>query len=208
MKTADAPLDPARMTALLRDSVLTIGPEDMGLSPTDCPQVWGVMMELGEPEVVVSLAALVDGSVSIYLSDGAGVIGCGLHPDVRMAAAKMLHVAQQVVDFCMPAADHPMPRAHQVCFHLLTSRGVLIGEATRAELDEGETELAELYCAGHGVIGLVELLGAGVDLIDEMHLAQAAQSGMPAVDVQAFKARGRGCRILPYVGNVVRRSRN
>ncbi|MGE0115492.1 MAG: hypothetical protein AB7T07_11515 [Steroidobacteraceae bacterium] len=213
MKKVDAPLDPAGMTAMLRDGVLAIGPEDIGLNPTDCPQVWGVMMELGEADVVVSLAALVDGSVSIYLSDGAGVIGCGLHPDVRLAAIKMLHVAEQAAGLCTPATEHPMPGANQVCFHLLTTHGILTGEASRAELDDGEAELAELYYAGHGVIGLVELLGAGVDLIDEMRLAQAgaqsgSQTGQESAGNQEFKARGRGCRILPYVGNVVRRSQN
>jgi hypothetical protein len=217
MKKFDAPLDPVKMTAMLREGVLAIGPEDIGLTSGDCPRVWGAMMELGDAGVVVSLVVLADGSVSIYLTDGGGVIGCGLHPDVRVAAAKMLHSAEQVVAQCVPTDLYPMPNEHQVCFYLLTSQGVLRGTADRAELDEGAVALAELYYAGHGVIGMVELLGAGVDLVDEMRLAEnasrreadaAGKEGDNCTGVQEFKARGRGCRILPYVGNVVRRSRN
>ncbi len=208
------------MTAMLRAGVLAITPEDIGLSPTNCPGVWGVMMELGIDEVVASLVVLADGSVSIYLSDGQGVIGCGLHPDVRTAAAKMLQVAGQAVSQCVPMDSYPMPRSERVRFYLLTCAGILGAEAARAELDDGAVDLAELYYAGHGVIGVVELLGAGVDLVDEMRLAEMAslngtseadmemriESGQPGM--QQFKARGRGCRILPYVGTVARRSHN
>ncbi len=222
MKKVAAVLDSAKMTSMLRSGVLAIGPEDIGLDPHDCPQVWGVMMELGDAHVVVSLVALVDGSVSIYLSDGDGVIGCGLHPDVRLAAAKMLRIADHTIDDCQPADIYPMPGPDQVRFYLLTSRGIVTAAASRADLDDGALALAELYYAGHGVIGMVELLGAGVDLVDEMRLAESAgrreQQAFNAVagqhaelsvqGVQAVKARGRGCRILPYVGNVVRRSQN
>jgi hypothetical protein len=217
MKKSDAPLDPAKMTAMLRDGVLAIGPEDIGLTGMDCPRVWGAMMELNDAGVVVSLVALLDGSVSVYLSDGGGVIGCGLHPDVRAAAAKMLQVAEQVADECVPTDRYPAPTDQQGRFYLLTTQGVLSGTADRAELDEGAEPLAELYYAGHGVIGMVELLGAGVDLIDEMRLAETAaqREASPVgtdvesrIGVQEFKARGRGCRILPYVGTVARRSQN
>jgi len=217
MKKMDA-LDPATMTGLLREGVLAIRPEHIGLTTATCPSVWGVMMELADADVVVSLVALVDGSVSIYLSDGSGVIGCGLHPDVRAVAAKMLHVAAQVVDQCQPTERCLTPTHHQVRFHLLTINGLFSGVANRAELDEGAEALAELYYAAHGVIGMVELLGAGVDLVDEMRLAQttAQHDGgtdlvshiTSRVDEPEFKARGRGCRILPYVGAVARRSRS
>ncbi len=215
MKKAVAPLDPAKMTTLLRAGVLALGPADIGLTAANTPSVWGVMMEFGDAEVVVSLVALLDGSVSIYLSNGAGVIGCGLHPDVRTAAAKMLRLAEPAMAFCAPAAEQPLPVEQRVCFYLLTQRGILGCDASRADLDEGAVALAELYYAGHGIIGMVELLGAGVDLVDEMQLAEnAAQRDAPVVDADASpstqqsKARGRGCRILPYVGNAVRRSQH
>lgn len=216
MKKMDAPLDPAAMAGMLRARVFALGPADIKLTAATCPLVWGAMMEFAEAGVVVSLVVLLDGSVSVYLSDGSGVIGCGLHPDVRTTASKMLRIAEQVVGECAPTDVYPMPLDHQVRFHLLTTQGVLGATADRAQLDEGAEALAELYYAGHGVIGMVELLGAGVDLVDEMRLAETAHNpaaGAGAdtetqIGVQEQKGRGRGCRILPYVGAVARRSQN
>lgn len=220
MKKNAAALDPAKMTTMLRAGVLAIEPEDIGLTRSACPRVWGVMMELGEAEVVVSLVALLDGSVSIYLSDGNGVLGCGLHPDVRLAAAKMLNIAAQTVDAGEPVASYPMPGDGHVRFYLLTDGGVVMIDGDRQQLNDGEFELAELYYAGHSVIDIVELLGAGVDLVDEMRLAESANKRQAHGDTtdgeilmtqqaaQELKVRGRRCRILPYVGNVVRRSQN
>lgn len=219
MKKNAAALDPAKMTTILRAGVLAIQPEDIGLTRSACPRVWGVMMELGEAEVVVSLVALLDGSVSIYLSDGNGVLGCGLHPDVRLAAAKMLNIAGHVVAACEPVASYPMPGEGHVRFYLLTDRGVVMIDGDRQQLNDGKFELAELYYAGHSVIDIVELLGAGVDLVDEMRLAESAKRQlqdetaddemlMTQQAAQELKVRGRRCRILPYVGNVARRSRN
>lgn len=206
MKKPAAALDPAKMTALLRSGVLAMAPVDIGLTSGAVPTVWGLMMELAEPGVAVSLVALADGSVSIYLSDGDGVIGCGLHPDVRAAAAKLLQTAEQAIDLCLPTDDYSMPAADQVRIYLLTTRGILLGMAGRSEMDEGAVGLAEVYYAAHGLIGIVELLGAGVNLIDEMSLAESSARGTDAV--RELKSRGRGCRILPYVGNVARRSQN
>jgi hypothetical protein len=211
MKNASAPLHPAKMTAMLRAGVLAITPEEIGLSAADCPPVWGILMEFAEAEVVISLAALADGSVSIYLSDGAGVIGCGLHPDVRLAAVKLLQTAEQATHLCAPTHDYPQPEVNQVCMYLLTDHGILCGAAARQDLDAGVAGLAEVYYAGHALIGMVELLAAGVDLIDEMQLAEnanredveAAAEGAPEL-----KTKGRRCRILPYVSQLARRSQN
>jgi hypothetical protein len=226
MKKAIAGLEPATVAAMLRSGALAIKPQDIGLQSADCPPVWGVVVELGFAAAVASLVVLIDGSVSVYLSDGGGVIGCGLHPEVRDVATQMLKVAQHAVVNCEPTTSHPMPADSQVCFYLLTSGGIVGAQVSKFVLDEGAVELAELYYAAHGLIDIIELLGAGVDLIDEMRLAQSAittagrEAGNEAdanaaasIDISGsplseFKARGRACRILPYAGNAARRCRN
>ena len=56
-------VDPAAVTATLRDKVLRGSPGDFGLKldPSQSP-VWGALMELGYPEGVVTLVGLSDGS--------------------------------------------------------------------------------------------------------------------------------------------------
>lgn len=214
MKNNEAPLEPAAITALLRNNVFNMKLEDIGLTVEKSPAVWGVMMELGYPDVTVSLVALADGSCSVYLSDGAGAVGCGLYSEVRQSATNMLTIAQRMVPHCLPTSDYPVPAASRARFYLLTAQGILTTEASRHELDEGATAIAELYYAGHAVIGMIELLGAGVNIVDEMRLAHAELS-KPAVDTDSSgthstltRSRGRTCRILPVAGSAARRWHN
>lgn len=230
MKQERGTVDPIQMTTLLRASVFTLNSADVVGTTGDASAqfadqpvdqqinpVWGVMIEFGHPQVITSLVALQDGSVSVYMSDGSGVIGCGLHPEVRSAARKMLALAQDAEHQCIPMTQFPSPAEDSVTVYLLTQKGVMGTTVMRNDLDEGAVELAELYYAAHGVIGIVELLGAGVDLVDEMRLTRAQlDAAATSSDAEALIAqreskhelprRGRACRILPYVGNVARRS--
>lgn len=218
MKNAVAGLDPTAVTDLLRTGALAIKPEDIGLPRAECPQVWGVILELGYPTVVATLVVLLDGSVSVYLSNGGGVIGCGLHPEVRNAARILLQRSQNMAAFCQPTQLFPKPADDLVFFYLLTPQGVCTAQANRGQLDDGEIELAELYYAMLSLVDIVELLGAGVDLVDEMRLAECKfkqdqgasndVSGAVQMTANELQARGRACRILPYAGSAARRSRN
>jgi hypothetical protein len=215
MKNNEAPLEPATVAALLRNNVFNLKIEDIGLTQQKSPAVWGVMMELGYPEVVVSLTVLADGSCSVYLSDGNGAVGCGLYSEVRQTVANMLGIAQRMIPQCETATDYPLPANSQVRFYLFTGQGILTAAHSRHDMDEGATELAELYYAGHSVIGMIELLDAGIDIIDEMRLAQGditnpvtdtVTSGIYSMPIS--RSRGRACRILPSVGSAARRWHN
>ena len=215
MNNNEAPLEPAAIAALLRNNVFNLKVEDIGLTLDKCPAVWGVMMELGYPELVISLVVLADGSCSVYLSDGGGAVGCGLYSEVRQVAASMLRVAQRMLSHCQPTFIYPLATDARVRFYLLTGAGVLTTESSRHEMDEGASEMAEVYYAGHSVIGMIELLGAGIDLVDEVRMAQA-ELARPGTDTDTTgtdsmaisRSRGRTCRILPSAGNVVRRWHN
>jgi hypothetical protein len=212
MKNNEAPLEPVAVTALLRNNIFNLKIEDIGLTHSATPLVWGVMMELGYQDVVVSLVVMADGSCSVYLTDGTGAVGCGLYSEVRQAAANMLSIAQRMISQCVSTMAFPLPAESRVQFYLLTGQGVFNAEAARHDLDEGAINIAELYYAGHTVIDMIELLGAGVDIVDEMRLAQA-ELDQRAADTgsgthSTARSRGRTCRILPTVGSAARRWHN
>jgi len=154
MKQERGTVDPAQMTALLRAGVFAIKPAEvsgeLGGDMQGDATVWGAMIEFGHPDVITSLVVLQDGSVSVYLNDGSGVIGCGLHPEVRGVARKMLAIAQGAELHCAPMTQFPSPAPDSVMIYLLTHRGVLGAEVMRHDLDEGAVDLAELYYAAHG----------------------------------------------------------
>lgn len=189
---------PTKLTLVLRAGVLALAPEDIGLTRDNCPAVWGLMMEMGFPRLVVSLVALIDGSVSVYLSDGGSVIGCGLQAEIRKAAKRLLHAAQYFADAGAAVEQYPLAGNGRTRFYFLTRSGVRLSEAESAQLNEGESALARLYYVGHEVLEAVENLGAGYDLVDEMSADKENE--------RQAKRRGRGCRIPSYVGNAVRRS--
>lgn len=198
MKKSIATQQSIQLTTLLRRNVLALQPKDVGLGSANCPSVWGVMMESGFPQLVVSLVALADGSVSVYMSDGGSIIGCGLHPAARLAAEQLIAVAQPFALRGEPAADTSLPPQGFTYFYLLTSTGLRRMEIPTAELNEDTSELAGLYTAGRHLIDTIEACGAGHDLLDEILVTadHETKSG----------SRERACRIPPYAGTAVRRS--
>jgi hypothetical protein len=58
----------------LRNLVLSTKPTELGLKPST-DEVWGVVMETGYPTAVVTPVALADGTVSLYFSNGAELLG-------------------------------------------------------------------------------------------------------------------------------------
>jgi hypothetical protein len=74
----------------LRNMVLRTKPDSVGVKLKDAKEVWGVVMETGYPEAVASLVALADGTVSLYFSNGGGIIGLGPHAGPHRAAQSFL----------------------------------------------------------------------------------------------------------------------
>ena len=110
-------------------------------------------METGYPNSVVSLVVLGDGTASLYFSTGGGVIGAGQHESVRKASANFIGWANRFFSSATRAPEHPLPGAGHVIFYFLTYDGVYSYTAKEIELGEGRDKLANLFHAGHEVIG-------------------------------------------------------
>jgi len=62
----------------MRNLVFSLSPERIGLAK-DTEEPIAILMETGYPEAVASLVCIADGTTSLYLSSGGGVIGAGEH---------------------------------------------------------------------------------------------------------------------------------
>src|SRR5215210_4876204 len=80
----------------LRRQALSIQRSDVGIPepPPEAP-AWGILMETGYPEASATLLALGDGTTSLYLSTGGGIIGGHAPEGVRQANAEFLDTANQ-----------------------------------------------------------------------------------------------------------------
>jgi hypothetical protein len=114
-------------------------------------------MEMGRPDATVTILAIADGSVSMYLSTGGAVIGAGEHAAVRGAAERFRTVAAESRGLLQVTDDFPVPDPGQIRFQVRTIEGAYSGVAPEAALRPGRHPLAPLYAAGQDLLTEIRL---------------------------------------------------
>lgn len=147
------PMPSASNPSSLRDLALTVTATDLAVVPSQgLPNVWGVLMETGYPEAVVTLVGFADGTTSLYFSNGGGIIGAGEHVPVREATARFLQAAETHLGSLTPVTDTPVPAVGRIRFYVRTFAGTLGAETSEDDLGYGRHPLSPLFHAGHAVI--------------------------------------------------------
>ena len=147
------------MYSALRHQALSARRTEVGI-PAPHPEapVSGILMETGYPDGTATLFALSDGTTSIYLSSGRGVIAGHAHQGVREANAEFLETANQYYQHLEPTESFPVPAEEQTLFYVLTDSGVLRGAGLEDNLGYGRHPLSPLFHAGHRVITQLRLI--------------------------------------------------
>src|SRR5258706_16318880 len=141
----------AEVYAGLRKMIFETKPANIGVKEP----VWGVLMETGYPKAVATLVALADGTVSLYFSNGGGLIGLGPHAGPKRAAQTFLASAQKFSTQLQPTGSNPLPKPSNTRFYLLTGNGVLTAEAKEDDLGNNRHPLAPLFFSGQELIAEV-----------------------------------------------------
>lgn len=115
-------------------------------------QTFGVIMETGYPEAVVTLVAMADGTVSLYFSNGGGMIGMGQHEKPAIAARSLISFADHNLSHLLPAKDTPLPKPGYTKFYVLTQSGTLTAEAKEEDLGENRHVLSPLFYSAQELI--------------------------------------------------------
>jgi hypothetical protein len=140
----------------LRQQILQIRPEDIGLRPRPDEPIFGVMMETGMGKDIATFLCLADGTVSLYLSTGGGVIGAGEHEPVRSAAGELLQItnkyALDYISAASPGLLKEHPKHGQVHFVLLTYSGIHSVVCEEKALAEYQDPFANLFANCHAVL--------------------------------------------------------
>jgi hypothetical protein len=141
----------------LRSQALSFGSAEIKAPPVvEGGQALGVLMDLGHDIAVVTIVGLADGTASMYVSNGGGMIGLGENPPVAAAAKRWVAVAEEA-DLA-PRDGDALPDDGVVRFNVLTTGPVLAGEAPEAELAAGGHPLSPLYAAGQALISEIRLV--------------------------------------------------
>lgn len=136
----------------LRQQVFNIDPSKIGIAPTATNRVWGMLMETGYSEAVVTLVTIADGTVSLYFSNGGGIIGVGQHEGPRKACESFLATASMFVNQAQQAKNFPLPKVGNTRFYFLTFDGVFTVEAKETDLGNNKLSLSPLFHTAHKVI--------------------------------------------------------
>lgn len=140
----------------LRTRALNVTTAALGLEPDPKAPIHAVIMETGYPEVIATVACLRDGTVSLYLSTGGGVIGGGENESVRSACFEMLSItnkyAQDFIAACEPVSTFPLPRQGEVFFYLITSDGAYQARCMEDALAEQRDPFSALFNNCHAVM--------------------------------------------------------
>ncbi|HEY3380059.1 MAG TPA: hypothetical protein VGL77_21500 [Armatimonadota bacterium] len=114
-------------------------------------------METGYQNAVVTLVTIADGTVSLYFSNGGGIIGIGQHEGPRKACAELLEFAPQFMDQAKPTTSFPLPPVGYTQFFFLTFDGSLTAESREDDLGNHRSPLSPLFYKAHEVIALARL---------------------------------------------------
>jgi len=142
----------------LRQQVLSLDPATIGLASPSSNPVWGVVMETGYPEAVATLVTLGDGTVSLYFSNGGGIIGAGQHEGPRKACEVLLAFAPKFISHAKPTRVFPLPAEGHTRFYILCFDAVLTAEAKEEDLGNNRLPLSPLFHKAHEVITAARLV--------------------------------------------------
>lgn len=148
----------AEMYGQMRAMALATRPDELGVERADGAVPYGILMETGYPQAVVTLVSFTSGDASLYFSNGGGIIGGIGHEHIRTAAQRFVQAAAAHLNAMRKAAAFPEPAVGATRFYVLTTEGVFTAEAPENELGSGGTAPAPLFFAGQDVIaGLLQL---------------------------------------------------
>ena len=115
-------------------------------------------MDMGYDTAVVSILGLADGTTSMYISNGGGMIGMGENPDAAAASKRWVEVAEAALPALSEGGDDRLPDEGIVGFNVLTTGPRFSGEAIESELQSGSHPLSALYAAGQDVISQIRIV--------------------------------------------------
>lgn len=143
----------------LRKMIFETKPSDIGVRlPSEGPGVWGVLMETGYPTAVVTLVSLADGTVSLYFSNGGGIIGLGPHPGPHKASEVLLQAAPAYLQAMQQTSSFPLPQKGETRFYVFTRNGTFTTNANEEEYGKGRSPLSPLFFMAQDLITQIRLV--------------------------------------------------
>lgn len=153
---AEPPKPPYKVADIyqeMRGMVLKLKPPDIG--EKDDSKILALVMDMGFPEAAFTLIATVDGSASLYFSNGGGIIGAGGQPEGAAAAKALLADASKFVGKMTATKETPIVMPGMTTFYIITGKAVLTVSAKEDDFGEGRHAVSPLFHKAHELIAII-----------------------------------------------------
>ena len=140
----------ADATAHVRERALTAPAADYGAPAL--AEAWLAGMDVAFPDVVITVLSGWDGTTSLLMSTGGGLVGAGEHDDVAHASTTFVAEAGAWADEMLPLPDLSYPTEGRVRFFVRRGDRCMVAEASEVDLIDGAHELAGLYTLAQTVV--------------------------------------------------------
>ncbi len=153
---------PAQVYERMRKEAFGMSAQRYSMATDDkADQPFGVVMEIGIPDSVVTLAGYVDGDARVYYQSGGGMVGGFAHESTREAAKAYVAASFPVLRHLAKTAEQPpLPAEGKLRFSALTARGILTGEVDRQVVGDEGNPFHTLYYAGQEVVAQMRQVSA------------------------------------------------
>ena len=153
------PAPPFKVADIYRDmraAVLKLKPAD--LSEKDDSKILAVVMDTGFPEAAFTLVATMDGSASLYFSNGGGIIGAGAQPEGEKASKALIAEAAKYLSKMTPTKETPIVRPDMTTFYVVTGKGVSTVTAKEEDFGEDRHVVSPLFHKAHELISVIRAI--------------------------------------------------
>ncbi len=112
--------------ASMRKLAFSFTHEDMGVKMGNDYQVYGVVVDMGvDNRNTATMICFIDGTTSLYFSEGGGIIGAGQHEAVNKAVLTFLENCFQALPITKLAESiDVLPKENHHTFYLFTKAGI------------------------------------------------------------------------------------
>jgi hypothetical protein len=144
--------DSQEFSTEMRSRWLTADPADFDIMPSsEYPTVYGVLMEwpAGDDDTL-TLVAFCEGSASVYIRSGGGMIGGHTDEEISNRARALVESATSLYEEAAPATEFPYPARDRVRFYLLGFPGVRVVDVEMSSVFEANP-YSEAWDHGWGV---------------------------------------------------------
>ena len=145
----------------LRQQVLGLDAGQLGGGALADARILALLLETGYAKAVATLVVVVDGTCSLYFSNGGGFLGAGANPAVAAASRRWLEIGHAFLPQLSTITHPPLPSVGMTQLIAVTPEGLRATAAPEEEFGEGRHSLSPLFYAGQDVITQIRLTQGG-----------------------------------------------